>query len=182
VGEGVDDGPEGPDVALCGGFGELGRLPGEGAAVGVGGVGGVGGDGGEAEVAEFDVRVRGLEAVVGAEDQEDVGRLDVAVDDAVPGRSRAGGGGGGVFDAPSVVDEGEGFGQLDEDVPEEGFGDGGAVGGVTVDEIVEVARVAVFEVEFRLGREGVCVVEVGDPTVRGQDVSKYPDLERDALR
>lgn len=139
----VDDSPQRPDVPFGGRFRRLWRLPRVGAAVAVGRVARVGGDGGQAEVAELEVRVVGLPVVVGAEFQEDVGRLDVAVDDAVPGRAGAGEGRV-VFEAPAVVQEGEGFGHLDEGVPDEGFGDLRGVVGVLVDEVVQVAAVAEF--------------------------------------
>jgi len=180
VGEGVDDCAEGPDVAFGGGLGPLGWLPGVGAAVAVGGVVRVGGDGGEAEVAELEVRVAAEPVVVGAEFEEDVGRLDVAVDDALPGRGGAGDGAV-VFEVPAVVQEGEGFGELDEGVPEEGFRDLGGVVVVLVDEVLEVAAVAELEEELGSVREDAGVGEGGDPLVGWEEVAEDPDVDGEAL-
>ena len=179
VRERVDDRPERPDVAFGRRLGQLGRLPREGAAVAVGRVVRVRGDGGEAEVAELDVRVGRLPVVVGAEFQEDVGRLDVAVDDALPGRGGAGVGRV-VLEAPAVVQEGEGLGHLGEGVPEEGFRDRGLVRRVLVDEVVQVAAVAVFQVEFRVVGEDAAVDERGDPLVGREHVSEDPNLDGQA--
>ena len=56
------------------------------------------------------------------------------------------------------VDEGEGFGELAVGVPDEGFGDSGAVFYVAVTEILEVAEAAVFEPEGVVG-EGLEVAD-----------------------
>lgn len=178
--QGVDDAAQGPDVAFGRGLGRLGRLPVVGAAVAVGGVVRVRGDGGEAEVAELDVRVARLPVVVGAEFQEDVGGLDVAVDDAVPGRGGAGVRGG-VLEAPAVMQEGEGLGDLDEGVPDEGFRDLGGVEEVLVDEVVQVAAVAEFQVEFDAVRVDAGVDEGGDALVAGEEVAQDSDLKGEAL-
>ena len=88
-----------------------------------------------AKVGEDDVRVDGVR--VGAE--EDVGGFHVPVADAFAFSVRASG-------VEAAVEEVEGGEELLVDVPDEGFGQGGAVSFVLVDELVQVASGAVFEV------------------------------------
>lgn len=118
----VDARAQGPDVAFAGMHRDLGGLVGHGADEIVGGSLG----GGDAEIGEDDVGVA-VRVVDGFE--EDVGGLDVAVDDGLETLV------GPTVDGEAVVaemDEGEGVGELEEHVPDEGFGDVGFVGDVGV--------------------------------------------------
>lgn len=88
---------------------------------------GAGGDdvcGCDAEVCEDEVGVGGM----GVRADEDVGGFDVAVDDGL--EFGIGFGVGGVVGGVAGVDVGEGDGELVVGVPDEGFGDRGAVGEV----------------------------------------------------
>lgn len=115
---------QGPNIALAGMERDFRALVRQGAdEVVCGSLGG-----GEAEIGEDEVRVA-VGVVVGFE--EDVGGFDVAVDDGVEAfvgtTTRVEG-----EAVVAGVDEGEGFGELEEDVPDEGFGDVGLVGDVGV--------------------------------------------------
>ena len=157
----MDDGAEGVDVAFGRVTRQFGRLP-------KGRPGRV--VGGEierrvAKVCEDDVRVD--EVGVGAE--EDVGGFDVPVADAFAFTSGV----------EAAVEEVEGREELLEDVPDEGFGQEGAVSFVLVDELVQVASRTVFEVvasPFESVRfEGVEVDDVVVP-VR-EDVLEHGGLD-----
>ena len=101
--------------------------------------------------------------------EEDVGGFDVPVADAFAFTSGV----------EAAVEEVEGREELLEDVPDERFGQEGAVSFVLVDELVEVASGAVFEVvadAFLLVRfEGVEVDDVVVP-VR-EDVLEHGGLD-----
>lgn len=139
VAEGVDDGPHGPDVAFGALVGELGRLPGEGAAAPGGGA-----EAGHAEVGEDEGRV---EAGVGLS-EEHVSGFDVPVEDPAPLGRR-----GGAVLVDAVVEQHQGVGEVVERLPDEGFGDVRAAGVEGVDEPLKIAAGVVFEVDFGCGAE-----------------------------
>lgn len=129
----VDARAQGPDVTLAGMHRDLGRLVGQGADE----VGGRSLGGGDTEVGEDEAGVA-LGVIVGFD--EDVGGFDVAVDDGFETFVRA------TVDGEAVVaevDEGEGFGELEEGVPNEGFGDVSLVRNVGVYQTFEIASAAV---------------------------------------
>lgn len=166
--ERVDDGPEGPDVVLLREQRDLGPDPLVGAAAL-----GLGLEAREAEVAEDELRLLGVPpGRGGGAAEEDVGGLEVAVDDALPvaGWRRV------AAVVVAVVEEGEGARELGEAGPDEGFGDAGAA------VAVQVAAAAVLEVEDEpaVALEVVGVVEVDDVgVVAGQDGLEDVHLRRD---
>lgn len=112
----MDAGAHAPDVALAAVQGNFGTLKREGAAEAVHAAESLGGR--DAEVSQDDVRVDSRRAARIA--QEDVARLDVPVDHRFPAirwRNLLLGAGVG------AVDVREGFGKLDESMPNEAFRD-----------------------------------------------------------
>lgn len=130
----VNDGAEGVDVAPGRMARSFGRLP----EIRPGGI--VRGEvqGRVAKVAEHDVGVRG--GGVGAE--EDVARLHVAVGDASPVRV-------GTSRVEASVEELEGGEYLPVYVPDERFRQVCAMSPVPIDQLVQVAAGAVFEIVAR---------------------------------
>lgn len=121
-----------------------------------------------AEIGEDQVRV----VVLGAGfAEEDVVRFDIAVDDGLP---RGGHRGFGIRGAIAVLQEGEGFRELDIGVPDEALRDFLAmIGRVIFDQHGQVTAVAVFQVVHRLlGLPGP-EIELDDARgLRGEDVHK----------
>lgn len=134
----MDAGPHGPDVAWCGMEWDFWTLPEDRPADAA--FPGCTSRGCEAEVGEDDVWVVVL--VDGLAD-EDILRLDVAVDDVLPGLPVAK-----IGAVVALVNESGGFCQLEIDVPKEALGDLELVVLVVRrDNIVEVAAGAVLEPE-----------------------------------
>ena len=87
--------------------------------------------------------------------EEDVARFDVAVDDAAPADGRDVRGSG--LAVVAVVQEGDGVGELEEDVPEEHLVRARIA--VSRLEVAQVAAFAVFEIEDEGGISVVVAVE-----------------------
>ena len=143
----MDDGPHAPNVILLRHDGDLGADPLVCAAAP-----GRLLQGREAEIAEDDLRHVFLRRLVA---EEDVARFDVAVDDAFPADGRDVRRSG--LPVVAVVQEGDGVGELEEDVPDEHLRDAG--GAVARLELAQVAALAVFEVEHEGGIPAAVTVE-----------------------
>lgn len=134
------------------------------AAAEIRGVVGVRGESREAEVSELDERVAVPRVVrAGARPlQQDVVRLDVAVDDRGPARHR---GRGELLRA--AVQQRERLRDGEEDVPDEGFGDALPAVVVPLEDGPQVAGVAVLEVDLRESGRGGGGEQLADAGVRG---------------
>ena len=107
----------------------------------------------EAEIPEHDLRHGPVFGHLVAE--EDVARFDIAVDDAAPAKGRGVRVSGKAVVA--VVQEGDGVGELEEDVPQEHFR--GAVVAVPRLEFAQIASLAVFEIQHERGISAALTVQ-----------------------
>lgn len=162
--EGVDDGAGGPHIPFGRCVWDLGRLPLHAADEFVRIV-----EAGKAEVGEDDAGVGPMKGAVRIQDwqtEEDVGGLDVAVDYLRP-RSSPVNFIRDTFHVP-MMDESQGFSELEEGVPDEGFRHGKTPVVVVGDEVIEVAAVVVVQIELRGARGDDEALKLDDALVFGE--------------
>lgn len=131
----MDHSAKGPNIAFGGGGGSFGGLPGVAAEMIWFEKVFISGRGGEAVVTQIDVWVGSHAITPFGPVQEDVFWLDVAVENRCPELG---------FGADAIVQIGEGFGKVAEDVPNKGFGNTTVVVAISLNETVQVAAVAEF--------------------------------------